>query len=64
MVCAPLGHDLERVRQVALGVLHLEGVGVADLVVSAAVVGRLHHDHVAAGATQLNGVALTRQLPP
>ena len=58
----PLGHDLEGVGQVALHVLHLEGVGVADLVVGAAVVGRLDHDDVTSWAAQLDGVALARQL--
>ena len=60
---SPLGHDLEGIRQVALHVLHLERVGVADLVICAPIVGILHHDNVAARAPQLDGVAFTCQLP-
>ena len=60
---SPLRHDLEGVRQVALHVLHLEWVGVADLVVCAPVVGVLHHDDVTAWAPQLDWVAFTGQLP-
>lgn len=60
---APLGHDLEGVRKVALHVLHLEGVRVTDLVVRASVVGVLHHDDVAARAPQLDGIPLACQFP-
>ena len=59
---SPLGHDLEGVRQIALHVLHLERVSVADLVIRAPIVGVLHHDDVAARAPQLDGVAFTCQL--
>lgn len=60
---SPLRHDLEGVRQVALHVLHLERVSVADLVVRAPVIGVFHHDDVTARAPQLDGVAFARQLP-
>lgn len=60
----PLRHDLVGVGEVAARVLHLRQVGVADLIVRAAVVGALDHDDVSAGAAQLDGVALARQFPP
>lgn len=63
-VFSPLRHDLVRIWQVTPGVLHLRQVCVTDLVVSAAIVGALDHDDVRAGAAQLDGVALARQLPP
>lgn len=61
---SPLGHDLVGIWQVAARILHLCRVCVADLVVGAAVVGTLDHDDVSARTAQLDGVALTRQLPP
>lgn len=56
---SPLGHDLEGIGQVALHVLHLERVGITDLVICAPVVSILHHDDVTAWAPQLNGITFT-----
>lgn len=52
------------IREVAFNVFHLEGVGVAYLVVCAAVVGGFDHDDITPGAAQIDRVTLTRQLPP
>lgn len=60
---SPLRHDLEGIRQVALHILHLERVSIADLVVRASIVGIFHHDDIAAWAPKLDGVAFTCQLP-
>lgn len=59
---SPLRHDLKGIWQVALHILHLERVSIADFVICAPVVGVLHHDDVTAWAPQLNGVAFTCQL--
>ncbi len=42
----PLRHDLERIGQITVDVLHLKGVSVADLVVCPAVIGTLDHDDI------------------
>ena len=65
-VCVPLplGHDLVGIWKVAVHVLHLERVGVADLVVRPAVVGTFDHDDVTSRTPQVDGVALAGQLSP
>jgi len=60
----PLRYDLVGVGQIAVDVLHLERVGVADLVVGPAVVGRLDHDDITARAAEINGVSFAGELPP
>lgn len=60
----PLRHDLERVGEIAVDVLHLKGVSVADLVVRAAVISALDHDDVTSWTTQVDGVTLARELTP
>lgn len=60
----PLRHDLERVGQIAVDVLHLKGVSIADLVVCPAVIGTLDHDDITSWTAQVDGVTLARQLPP
>lgn len=58
----PLRYDFVGIWEVAVDVFHLERVGVADLVVRAAVVGRLDHDDVTPWASEVNGVTFAREL--
>lgn len=60
----PVRHDLEGIWLVTLHVLHLKRISIADLVIRAAVVGRLNHDDIASWAAQFNGVTFARQLSP
>lgn len=60
----PLWHDLVGVWKIAVYVLHLERVGIADLVVRSAIVGAFDHNDITSWTPQINGVTLTRQLSP
>lgn len=60
----PLRHDLVGIWKIAVGVLHLERIGIADLVICSAVVGAFDHYDITSWTPQINGVTLTRQLPP
>lgn len=42
----PLGHYLVGIREVAVYIFHLEGVGIADLVICAPVISALDHDDI------------------
>lgn len=59
----PLRHNLIGIRQVASYILHLSRVRVTDFVISPPIVGTLNHDDVCSWAAELNGVALTGELP-
>lgn len=60
----PLWHDLVGVWKIAVYVLHLERVGIADLVVRSAIVGAFDHNDITSWTPQINGVTLARQLSP
>lgn len=60
----PLRHDLVGIWKIAVDVLHLERVGVADLVIRSAIVGTFDHYDITSWTPQINGVALARQLSP
>lgn len=60
----PLWYNLVGVGEVALDVLHLERVSIADLVVSPAVVGRLDHNDITPRAAEINCISFTWELPP
>lgn len=55
----PLSHDFEGIREVAVCVLHLKGVCIADLVVRPTVVRTLDHDDVTARTSQVYRITLT-----
>lgn len=59
----PLRYDFVGIWEVAVDVFHLDRVGVTDLVVRAAIVGRLDHDDVAPRASEVDGVTFARELP-
>lgn len=63
-VFLPLRHDLVGIWKIAVDVLHLERVGVADLVIRSAIVGALNHYDITSRTPQVDGVTLTRQLSP
>lgn len=60
----PLWYNLVGIGEVAVDVLHLEWVSVADLVISPAVVGRLDHNDITPWAAEINCISLTRELSP
>lgn len=60
----PLWHDFVGIWKIAVDVLHLEGVSIADFVVCSAVVGTFNHDDITSWTPQVDGVALTGQLSP
>lgn len=60
----PLWHDLVGVWKIAVYVLHLERVGIADLVVRSAIVGAFDHNDITSWTPQINRVTLARQLSP
>ena len=60
----PLWYNLVGIGEVAVDVLHLERVSVADLVIGPAVVSCLDHDDVTPRATEINGISLARELSP
>lgn len=60
----PLWHDLVGIWKIAVDVLHLEGVSIANLVVRSAVVGGFDHYDITSWTPKINGVAFTRQLSP
>lgn len=60
----PLWYNLVGIGEVAVDVLHLERVSVTDLVVSAAVVGRLDHNDITPRAAEINCISLAWELSP
>lgn len=60
----PLRHYLVGIREVAVDIFHLEGVGIADLVICAPIISALDHDDITSWTAQVNWVALAGQLPP
>lgn len=60
----PLRHDLVGIREIAVDVLHLERVGVTDLVIRSAIIGTFDHYDITSGTAQIDGVTLARQLSP
>lgn len=63
-VFLPLRHDLVGIWKIAVDVLHLERVGITDLVIRSAIVGALNHYDITSWTPQVDGVTLTRQLSP
>ena len=60
----PLSHNFEGIWEVAVGILHLKRVSIANLVVCPTVVGALNHDDITARTAQVDGITFTGQFSP